>query len=492
MYRWLLILSVSYWYCLPVASTRAVGYTEFRGYDFLLLGTIGMLLFRYWARVRTFFKSDPPGLWLMRFTLWATVMAGVTISWYVAKFDLETAGVTGMQLFHLWGFVLAYAAFRLFAKTRRRCLGLLDVFLGVGILEALIICFQSVHLIPRFWSSLYDVYGDKVFCGTLGMNRTLPGHAMILLFAVAFTYIYNWRVVGPTRLMLSMVAAVMALAGILVSGSRTAWVVFLAFLASMVFHRKLMLPMVAVAGLGAAFFLAAAPAALKESVVEMYDWKVSGKLEHAESDAMLDQFQAVDAGQYQTWLRGIGTLVKKPWVAAFGVGFTNYRMFDPKGSAHNMYITLLVELGVVGFFFYTNWLRQLWLEGRRLIQEGQSRGASSAKLFCPAGMIPLLVALCVSLSAGEILYVYRPCFAFLGMFLFVWGTATNHALVFGNSANRRFRSLPARRAFAFGRRGAASQDLPGWRDGHAADRRPQAGDRTRNLCRSRPQKVRWR
>jgi hypothetical protein len=443
MYFWLIMLSVSYWYCLPVISTSAFGYNEFRGYDLLLLGGAVVMLFKYWRSLSQFFRQDMPGKWLLRFCLWATVMSPVSLAWNLWTHQLSMTGVVLMDLFHLWGFTLAYAAFRVFVRTRRQCLVLLGIFLSVGVIEAVIICFQSIHVLPVFWSDRYAGYGDKAFSGTLGMNRTLPGHAMVLLLSVAFTCLYNFRVVGMRIVTLAGAASMLGLAGLLVAGSRTAWVVAAAFFGMAFLHRRLALPMIAFTGAVAVLFLALAPDSFKERATEMYDYKISAKLATVNSDNLVEQFQAVDSGRLNIWIGGLKTLLQKPFIIPFGLGFINCGSVVKAGSAHNVYITLIVELGIVGLGLYLMWLVSLWRQSGRLMSLASSNSQAMPKRFYPVGMGPLLLALCLSLTGGEILYVYRPCFAFLGMFLFVWAVSTHPALVFG-SVNAQVRS-PARR-----------------------------------------------
>jgi hypothetical protein len=137
--------------------------------------------------------------------------------------------VSAIYLFHLWGFVLAYAAFRIFIRSQHQCLRLLDLFLLLGAVEALLICLQSIGVVPRLWGSLYDVYGTKTYSGTLGPNRVMPGISMVLLLVVAAGYWRNVRAVGAGRLGLALFSAGTGLLALGVSGSRTAWVVFATF-----------------------------------------------------------------------------------------------------------------------------------------------------------------------------------------------------------------------------------------------------------------------
>jgi hypothetical protein len=138
MFVFVLIISVSYWYCLPVTTQSIIRYSEFRGYDFLLLLLAIVLVFKYWHKLRLFFRHDKPGRWILRFSIWASITFIMTIVHTLMYRPTFYILMTFVMLFHLWGFVLAYAAVRIFVTERRQCFVLLDVFLVAGLIEALI------------------------------------------------------------------------------------------------------------------------------------------------------------------------------------------------------------------------------------------------------------------------------------------------------------------------------------------------------------------
>ncbi|HYG35082.1 MAG TPA: O-antigen ligase family protein [Clostridia bacterium] len=259
---------------------------------------------------------------------------------------------------------------------------------------------------------------------------------MILLFAVAFTYACNWRAIGHWRMIVAIIAAVVSVSGIMVSGSRTAWSTFLVFIVVTFFNRRLALPAMVFVGGVAAIFLATAPDALTDRGREMFEYRLSSKLERVQGDEVLDHFQAVDAGRYKIWMSAITTFIEKPWVIPCGVGFIGYNRLDTRGSAHNIFLTLIGELGVIGLFLYLMWFRELWRRGNDLLIKQRLRTGVRTHFFCPTGVKPLLACLSFSLLGGEILYVYRPSFAFLGMFLFICAVMTHPTLVSASSALR--------------------------------------------------------
>jgi hypothetical protein len=76
-------------------------------------------------------------------------------------------------------------------------------------------------------------------------------------------------------------------------------------------------------------------------------------------------------------------------------------------SAHNMYLSVINELGLIGFFLYFRWLVSYLFVKMRHFTNMKSTLAG------------LVLAMLVTLLFGEHLYVYRPLFGLLGLFLFV-------------------------------------------------------------------------
>jgi O-antigen ligase len=433
MFTFLLIITVSYWYCLPVTTQSFFQYSEIRGYDFLLLLLTIVLITKHKKRLKAFLRRDEPGRWIVRFSIWATLTCVITF-WVAFSYGRPIWSlVTGVFLFHLWGFAFAYAALRMFVTTRRQCFMLLDVFLLLGALQGLIICLQGMGFLPLFWSDLYGAYGDDAFSGTLGPNRALPGHTMLLVFGVAASYWRNARTVGVSRLCMATCAAVVSIAALGLSGSRTSWVALAAFCVAAVFAQRPQpgfLAFILVIVLGIAFVI---PDSIEEKVTKIYDGRVGSKLGVAKDETMVAKLQALDSRRWKNWTSGLSELYSQPWLVPFGGGFNNYRfMMKVDISAHNIYITLVAEVGLVGLFLYLMWLRGIWRESSRLMAVANKVKRRRKNIFLPVDMRALLIAMLVALFAGELLYPYRPAFAFMGMFLFLCAIMNSPLLVLGD------------------------------------------------------------
>jgi O-antigen ligase len=425
VYILLFLLAASYWYCLPVVTQNLVFYNEFRGYDFLLGILIVTLSLGYTRPLFTFIRQDHTARWLLRFAAWCTLTVPMTVAWSILYRQRHWPLVTLMFLFHLWGYILAYCAYQIFVRTRAQCQFLLDTFIAIGGIQAFVICLQAIHFLPLFWSERYAGYGPDAFSGTLGPNRTLAGHAMILTLAVGATYWRNATFVGTSRLLLAAVASALSLAALALTGSRTAWVVLLVFVVATVLKAKVRIWLVAFMAL-LMVALALAPGTLTTEISDVYEQRVTDKLS---GDDLLTQFRSIDAGRFELWTGGLLQLLQTPWLIPFGGGFNSYRLSVRVGaSAHNMYITLLGELGIVGLYFYMRWFRSLWQKSTDRIAASEAFARRGWRVFVPAEMHPLLMSMAVSLIAGEILYAYRPSFAFFGMFLFLCAILTHPAL----------------------------------------------------------------
>jgi len=98
-------------------------------------------------------------------------------------------------------------------------------------------------------------------------------------------------------------------------------------------------------------------------------------------------------------------ILENPIIIPFGMGFVNRFNSAPGLSAHNMYLQVIKELGLVGFFLYFGWLVQYLL-----IDFKDFSGFS-------IGLKGFVLSMLVTLFFGEHLYIYRPVFALLGLFL---------------------------------------------------------------------------
>jgi hypothetical protein len=100
-------------------------------------------------------------------------------------------------------------------------------------------------------------------------------------------------------------------------------------------------------------------------------------------------------------------LIENPYIIPFGMGFNNRLIMIGGSSAHNMYLQIIKELGLVGFVLYFGWLLQFLF-----VNLNAFKGFS-------IGLKGLVLALMVTSFFGEQLYIYRALFGLLGLFCIV-------------------------------------------------------------------------
>jgi O-antigen ligase len=273
---------------------------------------------------------------------------------------------------------------------------------------------------------------------------------MFLVFVVASSYWRNAPIVGIKRVIVAAVVALLAVSASVITGSRTTWSVLVVFCAISFIGRGFNIGIIALGLILAFSFVVFVPDSFKGRLIQTFENRVSNRLENAESESAVDKFQTMDAGRYKNWVGTYRTLVYVPWVIPFGGGFNSFRyVISPYGlisdtSAHNIYLTLICEVGVVGLFLYLLWFKRIWQETTAL-NATCAKLKGRAKVFLPFEIKPLLIAMLVSLSAGEILYPVRPAFAFMGMFLFVCAILNHKAFVTGIEASELNKQLIVQR-----------------------------------------------
>lgn len=130
-------------------------------------------------------------------------------------------------------------------------------------------------------------------------------------------------------------------------------------------------------------------------------------IEKTEDAEVGELYSDLGAGRDKLTLGNALYLLENPQVIPFGAGFMN-RFDDAPGlSAHNMYLQVIKETGLVGFYLYFG-----WLVSYLFIKFDKYSGFSLA-------LNGLVLAMLVTLFFGEHLYIYRPLFGILGFFLMV-------------------------------------------------------------------------
>ncbi len=264
--------------------------------------------------------------------------------------------------------------------------GTVAVLLAAGVVQAFWGIFQFAvrgsgpgHFIifGRFYRATGSFMQPNPYGGYIALNACLA----IGVFAGLFIYFWNhlpekqrrWDNVlrrSPLTLLVGIVAAIL-LFGLIGSWSRGAWLNFIAaagiFALFMPKERKRGLTLVFLGA--AAFFLiwnlGLIPVAIRE---RLFGFLATFQFQRVNEILLTPENYAV-VERLAHWEAAISMATEQPWL---GVGIGNYAAaypdhlvpgwFEPLGHAHNMYLNVFAEMGIVGLIGYALlWIPIFWL-----------------------------------------------------------------------------------------------------------------------------------
>lgn len=410
---------LGYWYNLPVISTNIFeGYNEFRLYDITFSILILKLLNSNCSHdVLGTIRFTPTLKYFYWFAKWASFMIIPTVIFAIIKSKLVYIGMTLIFIYHLWGFLLM-AAFVTTYYGGERLEKLIRWFLLLSTAQLFLYYAQISGIVGHLWNERYiQSYGEMAYSGTLGPNRITPGMMTLLGFVLSIFVLFRKpalkyiRAVAITNIILALPAVVMI-------GSRTTFVTLAVFLIIYIlFYKRTLFPvtfiilplLLTVYG----FILNQEQKKRIHSIIEYNQYKLTNDKE-IDDLTIVEGYNNIGNGRWQILSKYVPYLLDNPQILPFGSGFNN-RMFTMSlgaPSAHNIYLTLINEVGIVGLIFYLLWLFSYFSFVRKFKRNKFRHPAIGL-------VVSLNIAMIISLLAGEHLYVYRPCFAILGTFLFI-------------------------------------------------------------------------
>lgn len=396
---------LSYFYNLPVVSYSIKGDNELRLYD--LLGI--PILFVFFSNFKFFYfviKKTHPFKWFFNFAIWCTLTTIVTFMFSIFKDKLNYFLQTILYLYHLWVFFTTALLFFIISFNRKKLEKLIYIILFLSIISSLIIILQNFNLIPFLWGTAYQSSYDGFLSGTLGPNKIITGMygLMMSVFGIGLYYSKKTNI---NKLVLILVISI-NLYVLILSGSRTSYVGLLVFLMFFSFYKTSKFMFFAIV-IGSLFsFIIFSNEELYNKLDDVINNRVVTKIENEEDleNANVGKlYEDLGAGRDNISIGYVKYILSNPEIIPFGIGFNN--RLTRNIAAHNMYLTTIKELGIVGFVLYFGWLFQYLLisfksyEGNGLAIKG------------------LTLSMMVTLFFGEHLYIYRPLFSVLGLFLLV-------------------------------------------------------------------------
>ena len=399
------LMILSYFYNLPVIGYSIKGDNELRLYD--LLGVV--VLFLFFGNFKFYYyviNKTTTLKWLFRFILWSSVMIISTFLFAIFRDKLSVFYQSVLYLYHLWIFfatsILLYVIS--FDKSKLRLFTILVFILSS--LSCIVIALQNFNIIPFLWSDKYYKGYRGFLSGTLGPNKIVSGMFSLINLVFAIGVFYNTKI--KISKILTVFVIFVNVYVLLLTGSRTSYLGLLMFLLFFSFYKTSSFIFFGLI-VGSLFgFLLTSNNGLYEKVEEVISGRVINKIENEEDleNANVGElYEDLGAGRDKLSINYLNYLLDNPEIIPFGMGFNNRT--TKSFSAHNMYLNVIKELGLVGFYFYFGWLINYFF-----ISFKRNKGEALA-------LKGLVFSMLVTLLFGEQLYIYRPLFAILGIFLVV-------------------------------------------------------------------------
>lgn len=396
---------ISFFYNLPVITYSATGNNELRLYDFA--GALMLFhYFRNFAILNTYIKSVKVFSGIYDFLVYALFTLFFTAVSSILANKMLYIVQSFLYYYHFFVFFLNAVYISIFIIKPRFLGRLVTTSLCLCSASLLIVILQNFGLIPFLWNDSYKASYQGFLSGTFGPNKIVVGMTCVLMLGLCLG-LFNEKRIKLNKSIL-LITIVLCLLSLVMSGSRTSYVGGGILLGYFSLREPVSFAYSSIAIFFIAIGIASFQPQVLEKAMEVYQDRVEKKIDNPEDleEAKVgDLYEDLGAGRkeiFQKYLELIGT---EFYYIPFGRGFNN--RIETASSAHNMYLSLIYEVGLLGMVLYFRWiLLYLFI---RMPRFKKMRVALQG----------LVIAILISLFFGEHMYVYRALFGLLGLFLFV-------------------------------------------------------------------------
>jgi len=427
-FTFLFILSLSYLYCLPLLRTGVIlGVTasEVRLYDLVFIVMFLLIITPQFSRV---FSNWSRSSFAHKYLLYWVVLGSVGL--IVTFFNNENRFLIGViRYFRFFSFSLVFVLGFLFIKNRKQLLILFDAIILLIAIISIVGSLQGLRIIPNLWPDYYAIYSDfeggYLSTATLAPNHT--HYSLIMAFGIVmiitrFTISFKLSFLN----LIYLVSLLPMLYSLIASRGRTGWLVLGVFLVvNFLLSRN-------IKGLVFALLLAGGIALMLEGNVQAGEGSVKDILLYRSINAhkqlgrtaldVLDEdgknwIERVDDNRWLIYQMSIANLLNNPRYLLIGAGFQNASEGIGRVAlaAHNAYINIVAEHGLIGLFIYLGFLFYLY----RFAFLTRRKSNNRASNIMATNWIALYIGLLAANFFGEIIYPGRALFTFLGTFFIV-------------------------------------------------------------------------
>lgn len=401
----LYVLIFSYFYNVGVVEFNFIGENPLRVYDF-----IGLVLVYYFIKdikFNLFFINSIPFFkWFWYFIIYSFfTLVFFTVPFNLLELDFLEIIQSFIYFYHLFLFFLGGVFILITSVSLTHFKTFIYLIFTFTLIESVIVILQNLGLVDYFWSeNVVQVY-QGFYSGTLGPNKIVLGITMLFSFSIAFAFYFTK--LFRYSLILNIFVIVLSLYNLLLSGSRTSYLGLLVFLTVFFIQKPSKSFFFVIVVVMSFFIISNYNIDMVEMVDKTFENRVENKMSLDEDEnVVVGLYDDLGSGRMQLAMRFFENYKENYYFIPLGTGFNNRMLFST--SPHNMYLTLIRDVGIIGLFFYLMWLLSLLF-----IKKNTNFN------ILRVAIISIVFSMIVTLFFGEHLYIFRPLFGLLGYFFLI-------------------------------------------------------------------------
>jgi len=401
------IICFSYFYNLPILKYALKGDNEFRIYDIFGLVLI-YFHFKHKLIIHYIFKKNRVFKWFSFLLIWSSITLIFTFFSCIYYDNYLFFFQTILYFYHFYVFFSCGLFVYILCYKKNRINFYVNFILFFSCISFLIVILQNFNIIPFLWNDVYKEAYRSFLSGTLGPNKIVLGMTSFFIFVFSIGVLIEKNI--KKKYLLVIITLILSLYVLLLSGSRTSYMALIVFIVYFSFFKTSQFVFIIVLFLSLFSLIIIVNNDIYEKIDVVINNRVVNKVKNKDdlTNANVENlYEDLGAGRKGLTEKNGIYLIENPLVIPFGLGFNNRIIKVAGASAHNMYIQVIKELGIVGFVLYFGWLIQYLL-----IDFKKYRGFSTV-------LKGLVLSMLITLFFGEHLYIYRPLFGLLGLFILI-------------------------------------------------------------------------
>lgn len=399
--------------------------SEIRLYDLVF---VIMFLFVLAPMLSQIFKVWSSSSSAHKFLLYWILLGMVGL--VVTLINSENRFIIGIiRYFRFFSFSIVFVLGFMFIQNRKQLLILFDAMIICIAIISIVGSLQGFNIIPNLWPDYYAVYSDFEG-GYLSTASLAPNHTHYsLIMAIGIIMVITRFTISFRISLLNAVFAFSLLPmlySMIASRGRSGWLVLGVFLiVNLILSRNIkgfVFALLLIGGIGLMLDsnIQAGDSSVKDILLyrSINANKQFGKTAlDALDDDEKNWIERVDDNRWGIYQQSIENLFNNPQYLLIGAGFQNASLGIGKVAlaAHNAYINIVAEHGIIGLFVYLSFLYYLYRFGAQAKNNANNKASHTMAL----NWICLFAGLLVTNFFGEVIYPGRALFTFLGTFFIV-------------------------------------------------------------------------